>query len=1274
VTFTRRNWHNKPQSDTPVSAIGLDDLEARIANADAARGNADAALTAYVVAEIAKETAYIDRQVATIPKGATGDKGDIGPTGPVGPPGPPGVGASWQGEWLVGTTYVQGDGVDRNRRLYISNVDDNTGNDPATDNGTNWAPLRMGDLLVTALQMGDYTASVDDYVIVYAPAAGATITAPPAQSEADSKFAVKVLDSSVGPVTVEAPPPDVFNGAGGDSTFVLYPGDEVTFRYTPARVAASYDDTVLATTGGVAFWQFDESASATIADSRGSHPLTLPPYVTGVQATPGITHLWRCDDAADSTLVDSVGAYDATVMDDAYQYVWNASTDWNGLTVWWAGHLYQSVSSANVNHEPPNPTYWTDLGAGLAYQPDGWSDTANVTFGVPGRIDAAAILFDQTDQNTFKKIVCHDGPIVGALPDWTVEAWIKTSNGTYYQCFYNETPAAGYAGNDRVRVALRGGQIHVHYQADNGSTPGVYGWAGAGPNLADGAWHHVAAVRDSTTGFRVYADGVRVGNDASSGAVLTTFTDAGVEARIGNAHYESTFFGAVQAVATYDVALDDATVAQHAALGSPGAGLGQKPGALVPSGDPSSAWLISGPASTPDATDLRFTGNLTIEGWIRPTGFDDPQVIASKRSGADGYELGVNADGHLYFTAGGSTVTDSATLDLNRWQHTVVTLTGTTAQFYIDGTATGSGTAGPPTSSTTDLNVGSIGAKAWLQDLALYSTALSPAAVLAHYQAGVEPSAGNWFGDSYDSLDWRYVRSGELFVNVKDPPYNAKGDGVTDDTAALRAAFAEISTWTTDIGFSPSGHKYSHGGVLWIPPGVYRLTEHLSLSGVSGVHIKGAPQSATILRKDDAEGALLELTSVGDCVLEDITFVANNGGMTTPLVKFGASGTDNIGCRVERCKFIAFQPSGVEGADGLLISAAIIGTVRDCSFQYFYNDLRLGSVPGQPYVNAYTIDNCAFNNSTNAHILIDTRVQSINITNNTFENLGNRGAIGGDGQIDSMVISGNWFGDAGGDGNPWLDGLNQQYSRLLVTNNFFGDNGHDVHLPSVNCPNGGVFVGNHFSGPVFAPNGFFFGNSYSHVTGGSVADGGSVSVQADGVTISLGAPGFGWYPMRWWAAVHGFPTLSDNDNEAADWNFRQGDVVVSADATENARLLVNITGNNDSESWAPIPGMMKISYLFPGAAFDLAYNHLGTRIRVSGAYPVNIPAHSRYPLPQGCWFEIMQDAGGQIAVTADGGVTLHSPGGYVKTRTNWSVIRVQQITQDEWVISGDVGA
>jgi hypothetical protein len=70
--------------------------------------------------------------------------------------------------------------------------------------------------------------------------------------------------------------------------------------------------------------------------------------------------------------------------------------------------------------------------------------------------------------------------------------------------------------------------------------------------------------------------------------------------------------------------------------------------------------------------------------------------------------------------------------------------------------------------------------------------------------------------------------------NVKSPPYNAVGDGVTNDDAAIQAALVAI--------------QFNNGGVLYFPAGDYLLSQTISLGIAGGVIIEGeAPESATIV-------------------------------------------------------------------------------------------------------------------------------------------------------------------------------------------------------------------------------------------------------------------------------------------------------------------------------------------------------------------------------------------------------------------------------------------
>ena len=87
------------------------------------------------------------------------------------------------------------------------------------------------------------------------------------------------------------------------------------------------------------------------------------------------------------------------------------------------------------------------------------------------------------------------------------------------------------------------------------------------------------------------------------------------------------------------------------------------------------------------------------------------------------------------------------------------------------------------------------------------------------------------------------------WANVK-TDYGAKGDGVSDDTAALQRALDEVG-------------QTGKPGTLFIPPGAYRVTRTLRLQSRQGVNVIGADPEQVTLKWDGAMGGdLFEVQGV----------------------------------------------------------------------------------------------------------------------------------------------------------------------------------------------------------------------------------------------------------------------------------------------------------------------------------------------------------------------------------------------------------------------------
>lgn len=83
-------------------------------------------------------------------------------------------------------------------------------------------------------------------------------------------------------------------------------------------------------------------------------------------------------------------------------------------------------------------------------------------------------------------------------------------------------------------------------------------------------------------------------------------------------------------------------------------------------------------------------------------------------------------------------------------------------------------------------------------------------------------------------------------ISVKDFPFNAKGDGVTDDTAAIKLAISFLATF---------GYSF-----LFFPPGNYRISDKLDLL-TSGVTLLGAGRGCVKIIQNNLAAKILNVTA-----------------------------------------------------------------------------------------------------------------------------------------------------------------------------------------------------------------------------------------------------------------------------------------------------------------------------------------------------------------------------------------------------------------------------
>ncbi|MBL1107976.1 right-handed parallel beta-helix repeat-containing protein [Streptomyces sp. 5-8] len=152
---------------------------------------------------------------------------------------------------------------------------------------------------------------------------------------------------------------------------------------------------------------------------------------------------------------------------------------------------------------------------------------------------------------------------------------------------------------------------------------------------------------------------------------------------------------------------------------------------------------------------------------------------------------------------------------------------------------------------------------------------------------------------SQTSVDWLNV--------VRD--FGAKGDGVTDDTAALQAAITAAGT--------------AGGGTLYIPAGRYILTA--ALTWASGVTAIGAGPRASILQSTDQNKDCITGTDVGGITLERLQLSGPGRGFGSGvrLTRFSAPSTTSVSLRD-----VLIQSFGGDGIFCHQLASTILHRVR----------------------------------------------------------------------------------------------------------------------------------------------------------------------------------------------------------------------------------------------------------------------------------------------------------------------------------------------------------
>lgn len=296
-----------------------------------------------------------------------------------------------------------------------------------------------------------------------------------------------------------------------------------------------------------------------------------------------------------------------------------------------------------------------------------------------------------------------------------------------------------------------------------------------------------------------------------------------------------------------------------------------------------------------------------------------------------------------------------------------------------------------------------------------------------------------------------------LPINVKNAPYNAVGDGVTDDTAAIQAAIDALP---------------ANGGTLLLPPGDYVFASSLNLDDKRGVVIQGSGAN----NSGTTPGTRLKFTGTGTgravsarssfgLALRDISLSYSSASFTGTLLDLSHSAAA-LDSQLILCEGVEFAgTSGARTATLLNLDRAINGVFVGCNFKDGNVAVkgRAGSGALQ-YSNCHRFVGCRFAGQTTSHA--SNPGEAWTFLGSTFQQLasGAPGALICDAGVlaQGVVIDGCWFGDLTATGTQIVF----TGRGLVMTGCSVGVHGTAVQALGGSGDSDIAIIGNRFTGTV----------------------------------------------------------------------------------------------------------------------------------------------------------------------------------------------------------------
>lgn len=353
------------------------------------------------------------------------------------------------------------------------------------------------------------------------------------------------------------------------------------------------------------------------------------------------------------------------------------------------------------------------------------------------------------------------------------------------------------------------------------------------------------------------------------------------------------------------------------------------------------------------------------------------------------------------------------------------------------------------------------------------------------------------------------------YIDVTAAPYNATGDGSTDDTAAIQAAIDAAEAGNIKTVYFPTPASY------------YKCASALDLSSTFGLTLIGEG-GRTELKDDAAVCPIIYTGSSGDRFidikrtrglrLEGLDIRYNNASFTGDLLSSNfnvVAGNVGYNLSVRNCTFSSTSAAITSARSGMYLAGMVRAEIKDNAF--YWMDWGIigysGAAGDTPYSTAVILEKNWFNQLVlggvaNPH-------QQWVISNNVFEPLhtsGNAGGIKcgvlyGGLSGDGLLVIGNGFWDVTSQSGAWIEFGSV---GLIAIGNYVNVGSAATFIKAISTCSGITVQGNRVtgsSGATFVDLNGQTGTQYSD-DGTNTVDAG-ITLLANSTNFSRSAPTFG---------------------------------------------------------------------------------------------------------------------------------------------------------------------